>query len=113
MKLEEINGENWRSFTDSALAVLVIGKTDCPNCATWSEELTTFLAENTEFGDVRFGKILLDQRGLADFKKNNTWIADLDVLPFNVVYVHGERKKEFAGGGIDRLTNRLNRLRSE
>lgn len=112
MALEEINGENWRSFTESALAVLVIGKTDCANCTTWSEELISFLADDTEFSDVRFGKVLLDQRGLADFKKNNTWLADLDVLPFNVIYVNGEKKKDFAGGGIDRLKNRLNRLRS-
>ena len=112
MALEEITGENWRSFTESPLAVLVIGKTDCPNCATWTEELVSFLADDSEFGDVRFGKVLLDQRGLADFKKNNSWLADLDVLPFNVIYANGEKKKDFAGGGIDRLTNRLSRLKS-
>ena len=61
MELEEITGDNWRSFTESSLAVLVIGKTDCPNCATWSDELVSFLSDNSEYSDVRFGKVLLDE----------------------------------------------------
>ena len=51
--------------------------------------------------------------GLVGFKRANPWLADLDVLPYTVIYRGGEKVAEFAGGGIGRLTARLERLRSE
>jgi len=110
-RLETLDRASWRDFLAAPVAVLMLGKTDCAACAAWTAELNDFLATDQEFGDVRFGKILLDQGGLADFKRENTWIAELDVLPFNVVYAGGERKKDFAGSGIERLVNRLRGLR--
>lgn len=109
-ELLTIDGSNWKEHIQSPLAVLILGKTDCEKCRQWSEELTAFLAEDSEFTDVKFGKMLLDQRGLGEFKKANTWIAELDVLPFNLLYVKGEKVKEYAGGGLERLQNRLRRL---
>ena len=47
---------------------------------------------------------------LIDFKRANPWVAGLDVLPFNVIYVGGEKKSEFAGSGVPRLENRLRML---
>ena len=107
--LEIVDGTNWRQFVAAPRAVLVLGKTDCENCARWSAELEEFLALDQEFVDVRFGKMMLDQRGLIDFKKANPWLAEVDALPFNVLYVGGERQKSFAGGGLERLRNRLRR----
>lgn len=109
-ELETITGENWRDFVAAPLAVLIIGKTDCEKCSEWSDELSPFLAGTTEFADVRFGKLMLDTRGLIEFKKENTWIADLHVLPYNVIYQNGDRVKEYAGGGLQRLESRLRRL---
>ena len=110
-RLETLDRNSWRDFLAAPTAVLMLGKTDCQACAAWTAELTSFLEADEEFGDVRFGKIFLDQGGFADFKRENPWIADLDVLPHNVVYVGGERRKDFAGSGIERLTNRLRGLR--
>ena len=109
-RLETIDGGNWQAFIESPRAVLMLGKSDCANCARWTEELTTFLEADSEFSEVRFGKMLLDQRGLIEFKKANPWLAEVDVLPYNVIYGAGERLKSFAGGGLDRLLNRLRRL---
>jgi hypothetical protein len=109
-ELETVDGGNWKEFVAAPKAVLVLGKTDCDNCASWSTELVRFLAEDTEFSDVRFGKMMLDQRGLIEFKKTNPWLAEVEVLPFNVLYTGGERRKSYAGGGIDRLVNRLRKL---
>lgn len=111
-ELEVLGPDSWRDFVAAPVAVLVLGKSDCEACSRWAEELGEFLADDEEFSDVRFGKLLLDQRGLIDFKKENPWIAGLDVLPFNQIYVSGECSKSFAGGGIDRLVKRLRRLRS-
>ncbi len=110
-RLEMIGSENWEEFLKSPLAVLMISKSDCAACNDWTEELTTFLENDEEFKDVRFGKMLLDQRGLSGFKRISPWLAELDVLPFNVIYQNGEKAKEFAGKGTERLVNRLKNLR--
>jgi len=109
-RLETIDGTNWKDFVAAPKAVLMLSKTDCEKCAAWTEELSAFLEEDREYAEVRFGKMVLNQPGLIDFKKANSWLADVDVLPFNVIYVSGERVKSFAGGGLDRLINRLARL---
>lgn len=112
-ELETITRDNWRDLTEAPLAVLILGKTDCEKCQEWATELTPFLTETTEFADVRFGKLMLDTPGLADFKKNNSWVAQVDSLPYNVIYQNGERVKEYAGGGLPRLENRLKRIVAE
>jgi len=106
-RLEKVDGGNWREFVAAPVAVLVIGKSDCAACAAWSEELEKFLADETEWADVRFGKMLVDKGGLIDFKRASPWLAEVDELPFNQIYVKGERSKAFAGGGVERLVSRL------
>ncbi|MEO1334111.1 MAG: hypothetical protein AAFV29_00640 [Myxococcota bacterium] len=106
-----IGSENWEEFVKSPLAVLMLSKTDCAACNEWTEELKTFLETDEAFKDVRFGKMLLNQRGLSGFKRISPWLATVDVLPFNVLYKDGEKAKEFAGSGMTRLVNRLNNLR--
>ena len=109
-QIEQLDRDTWKAFLEAPRAVLVLGKTDCDNCSRWSAELDEFLAGDEEFADVRFGKMMLDQRGLIEFKKANPWLAEIDVLPFNVLYADGEKRKTFAGGGLDRLLNRLRKI---
>jgi hypothetical protein len=108
-RLEDIRGDAWRDVIASPRAVLVLGKSDCEACRAWTAALERFLAADDEFSDVRFGKIVLDQGGLSDFKRANAWIAELDTLPFTQLYVDGQPGPSFVGGGIERLTNRLRR----
>jgi hypothetical protein len=112
-RLEALDGSTWESFVGSPWAVLMLGKSDCEHCAEFTEELHGFLAQDTAYRDVRFGKILLDRGGLAGFKRANPWLADVDVLPYTLIYRGGEKVAEFAGGGIGRLQSRLERLRAE
>jgi hypothetical protein len=112
-RLELIDGATWEGFLTAAWSVLMLGKSDCEHCAEYTEELQGFLAGDTVYTDVRFGKILLDRGGLVGFKRANPWLADLDVLPYTVIYRGGEKLAEFAGGGIGRLQSRLERVRSE
>ena len=111
-RLEAVDNKNWREFVAAPKSVLMLGKSDCAACAEWTAELEQFLATDEEWKDVRFGKMLLDKPGLIDFKRANPWIAELDVLPFNQIYLSGERSKSFAGGGVERLVNRLRNLTS-
>jgi hypothetical protein len=91
----------------------MLGKSDCDHCNEFTEELHTFLAADQTYADIRFGKILLDRGGLATFKRANPWLAEVDVLPYTLIYRGGEKVAEFAGGGIARLESRLQRVRSE
>ena len=59
---------------------------------------------------VAFGKLELDRPGLGSFKKANTWLSEVDDLPFTILYMAGDRKKNFVGSGIERLVNRMNRV---
>jgi hypothetical protein len=110
-KLEVIDATNWKDFVDAPLSMLMLGKSDCAACNEWTEELTAFLESDEELGEVRFGKMLLDQRGLHEFKKASPWLKDVDVLPYNVFFQAGEPKKNFAGKGIERMKARLVRIR--
>jgi hypothetical protein len=112
-RLEILDGKSWESFLAAPNAVLMLGKSDCPACAAWSEELEAFLATDERWRNVRFGKQLLDTPGLVGFKRANPWIAELDVLPVNVLYVNGQEVKRFAGSGIDRLVTRLERTTND
>ncbi len=52
----------------------------------------------------------LDRPGLIDFKRGNPWLAEVDDLPFNLLYENGERRKSWPGGGVSRLVDRLGTL---
>lgn len=112
-RVERIEGTAWRDLVAHPLAVLVIGKSDCASCTAWGLELEQFLASDEEWRDVRFGKVLLDQPGLVDFKRSNPWIAEIDDLPYTQIYARGERAKAFSGGGAVRLVRRLRAVRQD
>ena len=112
-KLEAVDGANWETFLAAPWAVLMLGKTDCEHCIEYTEELHGYLGQPAAPADVRFGKMLLDRGGLATFKRANPWLADVDVLPYTLIYRGGEKVAEFAGGGVGRLQSRLERLRAE
>lgn len=110
-RLETIDGENWEEFVRSSpAAVLIVGKSDCPSCQAWAQELEQAVADPSVWPGVRFGKVLLDKPGLVSFKRANPWVAKLDALPHTVIYQQGEHTKDFVGGGWTRLENRLRRL---
>ena len=104
--MEQLGPKDWAEFLESPIAVLVLGKNGCAACEKWSEELKSF--EIPE--GVRLGKMLLDTPGLGRFKIAHDWVSSVDVLPFNAIYVDGEVKKQWAGGGVERLQNRLGRF---
>jgi hypothetical protein len=112
-RLEILDGTSWQDFLAAPAAALMLGKSDCASCAAWTEELERFLDADERFRHVRFGKLLLDKPGLVSFKRANPWIAELDVLPVTVIFVNGVEAKRFAGGGVDRLVSRLERLAAD
>ena len=110
MPIEILNADNLAEFETNSNRVLILGKSDCENCKNWQAELNSAIESGEFQSDVSIGKLDLDQRGLGDFKKSNSWLVDVKDLPFNVIYKEDEIQKSYAGGGLDRLVNRLKRL---
>ena len=90
-ELEALDGTTWEGLLAAPWSVLMLGKSDCDHCNEFTEELHTFLAADQTYADVRFGKILLDRGGLASFKRANPWLADVDVLPYTLIYRKAKR----------------------
>jgi hypothetical protein len=111
-RLEVVDGANWREFVTAPVALLVVGKSDCGACATWAAELEGFLDTDAEWPHVRFGKMFVDKPGLIEFKRASPWLAEVDELPFNQLYVDGQRSKAWPGGGVERLVTRLRSVAS-
>lgn len=112
MELQMLNGETWRDFMGQDKVFLMLGKSDCAACNAWTTELEQHLGEGFEASGFKFGKLLLDQKGLTDFKREQgSWLKDVHDLPWNLLIVGGEHKKTWAGGGFDRLTTRIGNLK--
>ena len=105
-----LDRDNWREFLAAPSAVLMLGKSNCDACAEWTEQLRGFLETDQQWQHVAFGKLELVRPGLGSFKKANTWLSEVDDLPFTILYLGGDRKKDFVGSGIERLVNRMNRV---
>lgn len=104
--MEVLNNSTWKEFLSSPVSVLILSKTDCQLCDKWVSELESYELPDS----IRLGKMLLDSPGLGRFKMENNWVANIDILPFNAIFVEGKVKMQWAGGGIDRLQTRLNQF---
>ena len=110
--LEQVGRETWKDLVGAPIGFLMLGRSDC---GKWTTELQGFLESEdaAAYAAVRFGTMVLDERGLGEFKKANPWLAEVEYLPYNLLYKDGERVKDWPGGGLDRLLNRLRRLTGE
>jgi hypothetical protein len=108
--LKTIDDGNWCEFLDTPVAVLFLSVSTCPACAAWEDELQTWIAGERRWLGVRIGKVILDSPTVADFKRDNEWLDEVPGLPFTAVFVNGEPRTSFAGGGVSRLERRLENL---
>jgi hypothetical protein len=103
--LETINDSNFEEFLASPSVFLFLGKTDCEACNIWTNELLTNI---DSFEGLRFGKVTIGSPGLTNFKRvHGAWLSQARELPYNTIWVNGEKQKEWPGGGLDRLKSRL------
>jgi hypothetical protein len=109
-RLERIYDDNFEEFLETGFRVLVLTQKDCPHCRAWSEEISEFLDSDQEWTEVRFGKIDLESDRAKNFKEANEWLEFVPGVPFNVLFKDGQPANSFAGSGVRRLVNRLQRL---
>lgn len=108
--LELVCDANWREFCAAPVAVLMLAERGCPACRAWTDELRGHLERGPAWPHVRFGKIELDGPEAEGFRTANAdWLALVEGIPFNVLYVDGEPRDSFAGSGVRRLATRLQR----
>ena len=109
-ELELLDQKSWEEFLSAPIAVLILSKNDCQACVEWAEELNTWFGSGPVPENVRFGKLLLDTPGIGRFKLAQPWVSEIDILPFNAIFINGERVQEWAGGNLPLLQNRLEPL---
>ncbi len=121
--LESIDDTNYSDFLAAPTAVLLVGKTTCPACNDWSTELLNNLLDTgpstglttsppLQQLNIRWGKLLLNNPGtVTGFKREHAeWLSTVRDLPYNSIWINGERVKEWPGGGMSRLVGRLQNL---
>ena len=101
--MEVLTGNNWKEFFKAPLVVLILGRKDCKACEKWNEKLATYEIPN----GLRIGKILLDSPGFGRFKIEHEWVSNVDMLPFNVIFLDGEMKTSWAGSSLKKLQKKL------
>ncbi len=109
-RLEILDGTNWEEFLAAPVSVLMLARSDCPQCTEWEAALEAFLAKDTRWVGVRFGRMVLDRGRLGSFKRAHDWVADLRGLPYTLISVEGEPVRDFVEGSIEVLTSHLAEL---
>jgi hypothetical protein len=91
----QITDRNLKELLAAQRAILILSKTTCGACHTYQAEIEARLAQG-ELGGVAIGKIILDERGALQFKRDNRWLAGLKFLPYTLLYDQGRQVDGFA-----------------
>ena len=104
--MNAITDQNLDQLISAERAVLVLGKSDCGNCAAYEEDIER-LQEGGRLTGVAAGKMVLDKPGSSHFKQTNQWLRNVDHLPYTLLYRHGAKVDEFATSRGGYLLERL------
>ncbi|MCS5537553.1 MAG: hypothetical protein NZ770_05560 [Candidatus Poseidoniaceae archaeon] len=104
--IELLAPETWEGFLNSGTAVLILGNSGCAACEKWKLELSQWEATL----DLRIAEIQLDQPRFGRFKSAHPWVADIEILPFNAIFVEGVIVEQWSGGSLPHLEERLQRF---
>jgi alkyl hydroperoxide reductase subunit AhpC len=94
--ISRVMDETMTEVLEADRAILVLTKSDCGYCAAYQAGIEGLLARD-ELDGLAVRKLVLDERGVVRFKRDNPWLAGVDVLPYTVLYRRGERIGGFAG----------------
>ena len=91
--------DNWKDIISLPLSVVIFTKDDCQDCKKWIDKLH----DSEDFEEVNFAIMNLSDKGLGKIKIENPWISQIDILPFNVLFINGELRENWSGANEDRL----------
>lgn len=101
-----LSDENFGEVINAERAVLIFTKSDCGHCAAYQAEIKA-LFEQGEMEGVSIGKVVLNQRGISRYKRNNPWLSGLKVLPYTLLYSEGVPVDDFAASKGAYLLERM------
>lgn len=99
MSIIRVTLDNWKEIISLPLSVVVFSKDDCQNCKLWIDKLHDL----KDFEDITFAIINLSDKGLGKIKIENPWISQIDILPFNALFINGKLRDNWSGANEDRL----------
>ncbi len=100
--------ENIEEVVNAERAVLIFTKSDCGHCAAYQAEIEA-LFEQGEMEGVSIGKVVLNQRGIIRYKRDNPWLSGLRLLPYTLLYSEGQPVDAFAASKGAYLLERIER----
>ena len=106
-----VTDETLAELLTAECAILILAKTGCAACAGYEAELLGAGCAG-RLGGVVVRKLVLDAPGAVEFKRSNPWLADVDFLPYTVLYVRGEPAEDFATSRSPYLLERLDATRA-
>lgn len=101
-----VTDDTFENLLAAERAVLVIGKSDCGYCYQYEKDIAE-LVDTPAYAGIVFGKLVLDERGSTQIKRANPWIADLEELPYTVLYRDGNPVSAFAASKASYLKEQL------
>jgi hypothetical protein len=104
--IPSVTDGEFADFLAAERAVLVLTLSTCGACAAYEAELLD-RRQDGELVGVTLAKLVLDRPGATRFKRDNTWLAELEFLPHTVLYVQGTPVEEFATSHAGYLVERL------
>ena len=104
-RLQRANSSNWKDFFNSSLVYIMFTKSDCREC----EELELAINANEKINLETMVKVVLDDPGLAQLKIDQSWISNIDILPFNAIFCNGKMLESWSGGNSRFLEDRLSK----
>lgn len=104
----EITDDDVSELVKRERAVLFVTRSDCESCRRYENEIAA-AADAGELDGVPVGKVLLNQPGCLQFKKDNPWLRTLTHLPFTLIYERGKTVDAFATSKVSYLVERLDR----
>ena len=88
----------------------MFSKKGCEQCEQLEAGIN--LIENSY--SIRMCKVVLSDSGLAELKMEHSWISNIDILPFCVVFKEGQMTDSWASSDFAKIILRVNsdKLRS-
>ncbi len=104
--LIRVNDEDLDAFLAAEWAVLILSKSNCGYCATYQRDIDAYQGQGRLDG-ISIGKLVLDEPGVPQFKRNNRWMGDLRFLPHTLLYHRGQVIDSFGTSKGSYLLERL------
>jgi alkyl hydroperoxide reductase subunit AhpC len=105
-EVARVTDETIATVLGAEQGVLILARSDCAHCAAYQAEIQT-LVERGGLAGHTIGKLVVNERGATGYKRANRWLAEVNDLPYTVLYRHGQIVEGFPGSRAAYLEERV------